>query len=107
MLSGASETIKRLRPVLFVENNTEAGSEKIIRMLLDLNYRSWWHISSYFNPRNHFEYEDNIFSRFRPEANLLCYPREIEANVGGLEPVQGTADNWKSASGRLMIKKAP
>ena len=81
----------------YLSKNTEAGSGKIIQKVLDLNYRSWWHVAPFFNPGNHFGCDENIFSRFPPEANLLCFPREVEVNVSGFEPVQGTADNWKRA----------
>jgi len=100
VLEGASQTIQRLQPIIFVENNQEETSGEIIRLLLNQGYRCWWHFCPYFNEQNFFGNKKNHFSDHL-EANMLCFPDGHSAmkefDFHGLVPVEGPADScWKA-----------
>jgi two-component system osmolarity sensor histidine kinase EnvZ len=101
VIRGGRGTISRLRPVLFVENNTIEGAGATIAAILELGYRAWWHIAPYFNERNFFGNPQNVFAEFQPEANLLCLPQGCESDAPGLIACTGADDDWRKASERL------
>lgn len=101
VLEGARETIKKFRPVLYVENNREETSQKILKEIYDMGYNCWWHIFGYFNPDNFFKNPKNVFKGIQPEANLLCFPQEVKVKLQGFTKVSGIEDNWKKALERL------
>jgi FkbM family methyltransferase len=101
VLAGARRTIERFRPVVFCENNSVSNSVATIKAVQDIGYRSWWHISSYFNPDNFFKEKKNIFTQCLPEANMLCTPPEAKIVIEGLTAVEGPDDNWKKAFDRM------
>lgn len=100
VLAGATVTIERFRPVLFVENNTVERSRPLLEVLQSLDYVAWWHISSYFNPANFFGNMQNVFQPFQPEANLLCFHKETAADLVGFPQVTGLDDDWRKAFAR-------
>lgn len=102
VLKGAKATIQRYRPVLFLENNTVDRAPALFDMLADLDYRAWWHISSYFNPENFNGVAENIFKEVRFEANLLCFHRSVGAAISGMPELLDRNDNWLAAQARLI-----
>lgn len=99
VLAGARRTIRRLRPVLFVENNSEERSGAVLTLLDELGYSCWWHVASYFNPDNFFHHPHRVFGEYL-EANVLCFPKEAKVNAGGLWPVEGHDDTFIKAIDR-------
>ena len=81
VLDGAEITIKRLQPILFVENNSEEKSPNIIQKVLNLDYKAWWLITHYYNSNNYFGNHENIFATYHPEANVFCLPRGTDGPV--------------------------
>ncbi len=104
VLQGAKNTIKRCRPVLYVENNTVEGSDKIIGTIFELGYRAFWHILDYYRPGNFFGNKTNIFKNFAPEANMICFPKEAKLNLQGFVEVTGVSDNWQKALGEVSLR---
>ncbi|MBF0587530.1 MAG: FkbM family methyltransferase [Magnetococcales bacterium] len=103
VLNGARETIGRYRPVIYTENNTEERAAETIATMTSLNYRCWWHIEGYYNPNNHFNNEENIFQKYAPEANMLCFHQDLTINVDdSFPPVTGVDDNYLKALDRRM-----
>ena len=102
VLLGARQLIARTQPVIFVENNNAEKSRALIQLLDDLGYRCWWHLASYYNPDNFYANPNNIFAAMvdRPEINLLCLPRTVEATIDGCVPVTGPDDTWQAAQKR-------
>lgn len=80
VLSGARDTIQRLRPVLYVENDRELKSEALISLIQGMGYRLWWHLPPLYNPNNYKNNPENIFGGI-VSVNMLCLPREIEAHI--------------------------
>ena len=99
VLAGAAATIRRCRPVLYVENDRAERSRQLITALLDLDYRAWWHFAGLFNPGNFFGVAENVFEQIL-SVNLLCFPAAWQMTVAGGIPVLGPDDDWDSARRR-------
>jgi FkbM family methyltransferase len=100
VIAGAKETIARCRPALFLENDTVERSREVLEAVDAIGYKAFWQVSGYYNPKNFFANQDNVFGRFQPQANVLCVPKECPFT--GLLPVEGIDDDWKKAVSRLV-----
>ncbi|HAT34848.1 MAG TPA: FkbM family methyltransferase [Rhodospirillaceae bacterium] len=94
---GASDTLKRCRPMLYLENNREDLSPTLIDALLTRDYKCFWHLTKYFNPENFFGEEENIFPTMF-EQNILAVPNMVAGLIEGLEPVISPDDRPLSRS---------
>ena len=104
ILKGGEKTIRKFKPVLYLENNRRETSEKTIKTVFDLGYKCYWHILNYFNPDNFFGHKKNIFKNYPPEANMLCLPTDLGINLPnnqGLIEVSGPDDYWEEALKRI------
>ena len=72
VLRGGIETIRRLRPKLYVENDRVGGSVALIRLIRDLGYRMWWHLPGLYSPCNFRGTPHNIFPINYVSINMLC-----------------------------------
>jgi len=96
VLAGAEETIRRCRPVLYVENDRREKSAALIEHLFRLDYRLYWHRPRLFNPDNFFEETENLF-RGIVSVNILGVSRSMTQNIHGLPEVTSPeADWWES-----------
>ncbi|WP_124329555.1 FkbM family methyltransferase [Desulfonema ishimotonii] len=93
VIRGGRNTIEKLRPVLYVENDRKEKSEALIALIQELNYRLWWHLPPLFNPNNFAGCRENVFGKI-VSVNLLCIPRESPANITGLKEVKSPGDHW-------------
>jgi FkbM family methyltransferase len=86
VLEGASQTIGRFRPILYVEDDRIDKHSELITTLLDLEYRIWWHLPWLYNPGNFAGDPENLFPGIA-SFNLICLPRESapEEIEGGIE----------------------
>jgi FkbM family methyltransferase len=80
VLAGAAETIRRCRPLLYVEDDRRDRSAELRALLLDLGYVCWLHRPSYFNPENFAGRRDNVFGG-TISLNLFCRPREAASPI--------------------------
>ena len=104
VLTGANDTIREFRPLMFIENNNLDKSEELIANIFAMDYVAWWVIANYFRPSNFFANEENIFSTSAPSADLFCVPAEQPVNITGLELVCDATDNWLTAQERIVAK---
>ncbi len=93
VIRGAVQTIQRLKPILYIENDRHEKSATLIELLLSLHYRIWWHLPPLFNPNNFSGVRENVFGNII-SVNLLCVPKEAAANIGGLREVLSPNDRW-------------
>lgn len=105
VLKGAEATIRKLRPFIFVENNSQEGSPELVETLFKFDYMCYWQIANYFNPKNFFMNPENIWQNFVPEANMICLPKETSINPTGFEKVIDASDTWVLALKRLGVIK--
>lgn len=60
-LDGMRETIKRCRPVIFIENEIPHKAEKLVATLVDAGYRGFWYTPPLYRFDNHKGVLKNIF----------------------------------------------
>lgn len=75
MLEGGILTIKKFRPIMYLEDNSTNKSETLIDILISLNYKLFKHTTPYYNSDNFFNNNDNVFHNLY-SFNILCLPRE-------------------------------
>jgi FkbM family methyltransferase len=102
VLKGAEQTIRRLLPTIYVENDRPEKSRDLIAFLInDLDYRCWWHFPDLFNANEPIDGGDFI------SHNMLCVhasePPPVEKD---LREVMSEHDSGALASLRLTEKKA-
>ena len=91
-LAGAEQTIRRLHPIVYVENDREAKSAALIGQLLALEYRLYWHLPPLFNAKNHFGETQNLFPGI-VSANMLGIHRSANQNIS-LREIRSPDDRW-------------
>ena len=85
-LRGATATIAKFKPVLYVENDREEKSASLIRFIDSLGYAMFWHHPPLFNPNNFAGEPHNVFSNI-VSANMLCVHRSATTKIDGMAPV--------------------
>lgn len=94
VLRGAQATIRRHRPVIYVENDRAERSPALIALLQrDLGYRLYWHAVPMFVPDNFRGDAENIFGT-DVSGNMLCLPAEAPQDIAGLRECTGPEDTW-------------
>ncbi len=73
-LTGAKETIRRLQPALYVENDRSEHSGLLIAHIFSLGYRLWWYLTPMFNPDNFSHRADDVFGNVW-SCNMIGLPR--------------------------------
>jgi FkbM family methyltransferase len=84
VLNGASESIKRTRPFLYVEAESKEESEKVIEFLERHDYSYFFHRPTLFNRNNFYGNEIDVFDgvdeygvvNFIVSGNIFAYPKE-------------------------------
>ena len=82
VLEGARSTIKRCRPVIYLENDRPQNSRSLIEMLWSMNYEMWWHRPWLYRPDNFRGNAENIYGEV-VSLNMLAAPKEMRLNVDG------------------------
>jgi FkbM family methyltransferase len=80
VLEGASETLWRVRPKLFVAVQDDDDVSRVELRVRDRGYQCWKVTTSYFNRANFNRRDDDIFSG-RMALAVLAIPEEIEFAV--------------------------
>jgi len=86
VIEGASETIRRCRPFLYVENDHGENSQRLVSMIVDLGYRLYWHRPRLYSATNWRNEKRNVFSGII-SINMICVPEELGANIDGCDEV--------------------
>jgi FkbM family methyltransferase len=86
VLRGGRAMVRRLRPVLYVENDREHASADLVRWLDAAGYNLFWHCPPLFNPANYAGNRENVFGDIISK-NMLCVPKEKSQSITGLRPV--------------------
>jgi FkbM family methyltransferase len=73
VLMGAANTLKKLQPIMYVENDRQDKSAELIRYIDSLGYDMYWHKPALFNPQNFFNIPENIFGEI-VSVNMICLP---------------------------------
>lgn len=86
VLAGATKTIARCKPVLYVENDRQEKAAALVRAIDAMDYNLYWHTPPLFNPNNFAANPVNVFGQI-VSLNMLCVPRAWQQNITGLQPV--------------------
>ena len=86
VLAGATATLARCRPILYVENDRAEKAEALVAHVRDAGYRMWWHTPPLFNPANFLGNPTNVFGNI-VSFNMLCLPRESTTAIQGMPEV--------------------
>ena len=75
VINGAEETIRKFRPILYVENDREEKKEALIQQIRDLDYECYWDTPKLFVYDN---FKGDKVNRFGGvvSINMLCVPKE-------------------------------
>lgn len=76
VLAGASETLRRLRPVVHCECQRQASMEFLRQLGADLDYRLYAASFEQFNPDNHFRNPKPLGPPHLRDWNVLLWPAE-------------------------------
>ena len=98
MIAGAVRTIRQFRPLLYVENDRQEKSAALIRQLLDLDYRLYWHLPPLFNSQNYFGVAENVFGPII-SSNMLGIHALIPQNLTGFRQITSPEDNCANPVG--------
>jgi hypothetical protein len=96
VLGGAVQTINKHRPILYVENDREANSAQLIRMIMDLRYQLFWHLPHIFDANNFNGVAENIFGGV-VSINMFCVPAEMPTSITGLRRIADPGESWRLA----------
>jgi tRNA A58 N-methylase Trm61 len=80
VLAGASETLWRLRPLLFLAAADEQTLRELTERAREFGYRCWRMETALFNPQNFNRRETDIFGGAKALA-LLAIPEEIDVDI--------------------------
>lgn len=75
VLAGATETIARCRPLLYVENDRTEKSERLVAAMKALGYTLYWHTPPLYLSDNFHKLADNVFGNVL-SFNVLGVPAE-------------------------------
>jgi FkbM family methyltransferase len=89
VITGALETIRRCRPILYVENDRQGKQQELIDLIDFLSYNSYWHVT----PLG--EAFPGIGS-----VNMLCVPCEAPIKIEGFERID--PKDWKTLAGLVQ-----
>ncbi|OAN50836.1 SAM-dependent methyltransferase [Paramagnetospirillum marisnigri] len=88
LILGAKDTIRRLRPLLYMENDRKERSAALIKSIMDLGYRLWWHVVPLFSPNNFAGNTTNIFGAIGSK-NMVCIPAEQQVDMTAFTEILG------------------
>lgn len=79
VLKGAADTIKRYRPLLYLENDVPENARALVAHLFKLEYSLWWHFPKLYNP--------SIAQADQPyiSSNVLAIPNDTTQTMSVME----------------------
>jgi FkbM family methyltransferase len=86
-LQGAAQTVQRLRPLLYVENDRPHLQDDLIRLLHSWSYDAYWHVPPYFSKDNFAGDQENIFGQLA-SVNVAGFPAELHVSVPGAKKIE-------------------
>lgn len=98
-IAGAEKTLHQHRPILYVENNDAKKSAALIAQLFALDYRLYWHLTPYFNPKNYFGVAENVYGR-TITIDMLCVHKARPSHPQHLPEVLSPTDTWMAHTNR-------
>jgi FkbM family methyltransferase len=104
VLRGAEATIRRCRPVLYVEDDREGAHPSLVALLVDFGYDMYWHVPPLFSTNNFKGVSGNVLPSTH-SLNLLCLPKELNVPrevARDINTYGGRWDGWKYLPGDYL-----
>jgi len=95
VILGAAETIRRCRPLLYVENDRADRSAALIEAIHALGYKLYWHLPPYYAKSNYYANSQNTFGDL-VSGNMLGIHASVPTNIQGLRPIEGPHGDWRT-----------
>jgi hypothetical protein len=86
VLQGATETIKKYHPFLYVKNEWE--DKTLIQFVQSLGYKLYWHMPSIVNKANFYNNPANIYARALITKNMFCVPEGLNVTMQGFREIE-------------------
>ena len=87
VIRGGAETLKRCRPMLYVENDRKDKAEELVGLLKELGYALYWHTPPLYLPDNFANNPENVFGNVL-SINVFGVPAEwTDITLDGFLPV--------------------
>lgn len=80
VLRGADKTLKKFRPVLYVENDRQEKAAGLVKFIVSRGYRLFAHNPSLYNADNYKKNAENVFDNI-VSKNLLCVHKTVNSNI--------------------------
>jgi FkbM family methyltransferase len=90
VLRGAARLIETDRPLLYVENDRQDRSARLIKLIQSFGYRLWWHCPPLFNPDNHAGKTENPWPGI-VSVNMLCAHKSTAFTIDGAHEITDPA----------------
>jgi hypothetical protein len=74
--------VRRLKPILYVENDRRDKQAALIRCIDELDYHMYWHTPPLFNPHNYAGNPQNVFANI-VSLNMLCCHKSLPQQIVG------------------------
>lgn len=78
-IRGADRTIKKHKPVLYVENDRVDRSKGLMDHIRSLGYEIYWHVPFLYNAGNYFQEKENIYANVG-SWNIVCFAKDVAYN---------------------------
>ena len=76
-LLGASDTIRRLQPILYLENDRKENADELESLVNSYGYEWTWHTPPLFNPDNFCGNKEDVFENVA-SLNMVCIPKAAD-----------------------------
>jgi FkbM family methyltransferase len=96
-LRGASDTIGRCRPILYVHVRRQEDSAPLIAAIQQSGYRMYWHLPPYYQADNYYENPENAFGNFAA-LHILAIHNSVQTDIQGLKEITSPTADWQPAS---------
>ncbi|MBF0370626.1 MAG: FkbM family methyltransferase [Magnetococcales bacterium] len=94
VLEGAQQTIRKHRPILYLENDRQDKSPPLISWLLGEGYRLYWYLTPLYNADNYLKNKENIFGIIR-SVNVLAVPGDFGLELDQFQEIKTPGDWYK------------
>jgi FkbM family methyltransferase len=88
-LEGGKETIEKLKPLLYIEDDRQEKSKDLLELLESMDYVCYKHYAPLYNSNNFYEEKENVFVTKEEgdiysqivSINLFCHHKSIDCPI--------------------------
>lgn len=90
VINGSKKLIEKFKPIIYIENDRQEHSQKLIELLWSLDYKLFWHLPRLYNKSNYFNDEENIFGNII-SVNMICVHKNSKINIVNMQEVTNSS----------------